>query len=114
MPFTSRIKGIKISQETGDSVVYQWQEPQDDHKEDARPYASATWKTTRVEAKPKVLDPKTALLEAKPGPDGVFRVEGETVQRDELERLRKEIGEMMRKDQENINRLIMGMFDSDK
>lgn len=72
-----------------------------------------TWKTTRVEAKPRNINPKTALLEAEAGEDGVFRVEGEEIQEEELERLRKKIAESFRPLQEDVNRLILGLFDSD-
>lgn len=71
---------------------------------------SYTWKTTRVEANPRKIDPKTAVLQAEPGPDGVFHVEGEELQEEELERLSLISKRWARKMQEDIDTLIRGVW----
>lgn len=72
-----------------------------------------TWKTTRVEAKARTIDPKTALLEAEAGEDGIFRIEGEGLQEEYIEQIARQIAEAHKGIQEEINRLILGMFNQD-
>jgi hypothetical protein len=70
---------------------------------------SHIWKTIRTEAKSRDVDPKTARLEAQAGEDGVFRIKGETIQEEELERLREKIGKRMQRD---IDQMIRGAWET--
>lgn len=67
------------------------------------------WKTIRVEARPEHIDPKSAVLEARVGEDGIFRVESETIQEEELARLRSIVGKRIQKD---IDELMRGMWEN--
>jgi hypothetical protein len=68
---------------------------------------SSFWDVSFLKFTVNRRDSTSTILEARAGPDGIFRVEGETAQEDELEKIREKI----RKDREELERYIIGRWD---